>query len=358
MVAEIRNRIRQLLAEKERVLVAIEGSCTSGKSTLAEKLGREFACNVFHMDEFFLRPEQRSEARLAQPGGNVDYERFFEELLLPLLAGKPFSYRPFDCGTMALSEPVAVEPGRLTIVEGVYAMHPRFGEVYDLKIFLTVTEDTRRERILRRPAFLHKRFFEQWIPMEQQYFGTFSIPAQCHLIMDATKAEEAELEGILRAHAAHYPKMAPTDAVKLLYQNEFGGGHLIPDEKACLSYLRREYESVEQVPGAPLTEDIGNGILRVNLNALDEQRISPENLGRAFVRSAPRHRGELSMFLYKLDILRRLTGEGIFAFSPAELEVYLKEYEKAGFPPVSHSEGYREAYHPAYRVVLASLVNV
>ena len=28
------------------------------------------------------------------------------------------------------------------------------------------------------------------------------------------------------------------------------------------------------------------------------------------------------------------------------------DYEKAGFPPVSHSETYRAAYHPAYRVVL------
>ena len=186
MVVEIRNQIRKLLEEKERVVVAIEGSCASGKTTLAERLGREFDCVVLHMDDFFLRPEQRTAQRLAQPGGNVDYERFFEEVLLPLPAGKSFSYRPFDCGTMKLAEPVTVEPGRLTIVEGVYAMHPHFGDVYDLKIFLTVEENTRRERILRRPAFLHKRFFEEWIPMEQQYFDTFSIPEQCHLILDGT----------------------------------------------------------------------------------------------------------------------------------------------------------------------------
>ena len=357
MVAEIRNRIRKLLAEKERVIVAIEGSCTAGKSTLAEKLGREFACNVFHMDEFFLRPEQRTAQRLAQPGGNVDYERFYEELLLPLLAGKPFSYRPFDCGTMELAEPVTVEPGCLTIVEGVYAMHPHFGDVYDLKIFLTVDEKTRRERILRRPAFLHKRFFEQWIPMEQLYFNTFSIQDRCHLILDAAKAEAAELERILRDHAAKYPRMEPTDAVKLIYQNEFGGGHLIRDEEACMAYLRREYESVEQIPGAALTEDIGNGILRVNLAALDEKGLSPEKLGRDFIRSAPRHTGNPAVFLNKLDLLRQLTGEGIFAFSAEQLEAYLADYEKAGFPPVSHSPAYREAYHPAYRVVLSSVLN-
>ena len=48
-----------------------------------------------------------------------------------------------------------------------------------------------------------------------------------------------ELETVLKAHAARYPKMEPTDAVKLLYQNEFGGGHLIRDRESWMAYLRR-----------------------------------------------------------------------------------------------------------------------
>ena len=79
-----------------------------------------------------------------------------------------------------------------------------------------------------------------------------------------------ELERILRQHAKRYPLMQPTDAVKLIYQNEFGGGHLIRDEQACLNYLRREYDSVEKDPDMPLCEEIGNGISRVNLAALEE----------------------------------------------------------------------------------------
>lgn len=67
--------------------------------------------------------------------------------------------------------------------------------------------------------------------------------------------------------------MQPTDAVKLIYQNEFGGGHLIRDEKACLNYLCREYESVEKDASIPLCEDIGNGIVRVNLAAVKEDNL-------------------------------------------------------------------------------------
>ena len=32
------------------------------------------------MDDYFLQPYQRTEERLAEPGGNVDYERFKEEI--------------------------------------------------------------------------------------------------------------------------------------------------------------------------------------------------------------------------------------------------------------------------------------
>ena len=89
-------RIDELIMQKEQVIVAIEGNCTAGKTTLAMKLEQLYDCNVFYMDDFFLRPKQRTLKRFAEVGGNVDYERFQEEVLLPLKTGKAFTYRPFD----------------------------------------------------------------------------------------------------------------------------------------------------------------------------------------------------------------------------------------------------------------------
>ena len=160
-----------------------------------------------------------------------------------------------------------------------------------------------------------------------------------------------ELENILRTHARRYPLMQPTDAVKLIYQNEFGGGHLIRDEESCLRYLRAEYASAEKDPHAPLYEPIGNGIVRVNLAAVKEADL--EWIGKRFIRSAFQHTGSLDRFLQKLEVLRQLTGEGIFSFSAEALERYLGQYAQAGYPMVSHSEVYRQQYHPAYRIVLA-----
>ena len=161
-----------------------------------------------------------------------------------------------------------------------------------------------------------------------------------------------ELRAILIAHAKRYPLMQPTDAVKLIYQNEFGGGHLIRDEQACLNYLRREYTSVAKDPTVPLYEDIGNGIIRVNLAAVKPEDL--EQLGRAFIDSAAKHKGTMDRFLNKLEVLRKLANEGVFNFDTNALNAYLSEYEAAGYPAVSHSPKYREVYNPAYRIIRKS----
>lgn len=166
----ILDAINALLTRKESVIIAIDGKCTSGKTTLAGHLAQHYDCNVVHMDDFFLRPEQRTPERFAQIGGNIDYARFYTEVLVPLKAGIPFAYRPFLCGSQTLGDPISVAPKKLTIIEGTYSLHPYFEDPYDLKILLTVTDELQRQRILQRPRFLHGRFFNEWIPMENRYF--------------------------------------------------------------------------------------------------------------------------------------------------------------------------------------------
>ena len=161
------------------------------------------------------------------------------------------------------------------------------------------------------------------------------------------------LKTVLITHAKRYPLMQPRDAVKLIYQNEFGGGHLIRDAQTCLAYLRREYDSIAKDPNAPLCEQIGNGIVRINLAAVKPEDL--EQLGKDFIRSAAEHTGTKECFLQKLEVLRQLTAAGHFPFSIIELEDYLSEYIQSGCPMVSHSEQYRRNYAPAYRIIKRSV---
>lgn len=181
---QITDQIDLLLSRQDRVIVAIDGFCTSGKTTLAARLAESYDCCVLHMDDFFLQPHQRTPERLAEPGGNLDYERFRAEVLQPLLAGEAFSYRPYDCSLRTLSDPVEVPSRKLTVIEGSYSHHPYFENPYDLKIFLTVTPDLQRRRILERPPELQQRFFDEWIPMEHAYFSAFDIPGKADLVLN------------------------------------------------------------------------------------------------------------------------------------------------------------------------------
>ena len=68
------------------------------------------------------------------------------------------------------------------MIEGAYSMHPELSALYDLSVFLAVSPETQRRRILQRePAFKQQLFFQKWIPMENRYFQAFSIPERCDL---------------------------------------------------------------------------------------------------------------------------------------------------------------------------------
>lgn len=186
MISQILAQIR-LLPQDHPLVVAIDGRCASGKTTLAATLQQALHCPVFSLDDFFLRPEQHTPQRLAQPGGNVDYERFRREVLLPWREGKPFSYRPYDCHRQAFTQPISVTPGPLAIAEGSYSCHPQLWELEDLHLFLTVDPAVQRQRILaRNGAEDWKMFQSQWIPLEEAYFTAFSPAQRCELCFDTT----------------------------------------------------------------------------------------------------------------------------------------------------------------------------
>lgn len=180
IVQAITGRIDERLATTTRLLIAIDGRCAAGKTTLAAYLMDRYHATLIHMDDFFLRPEQRTAERLNEPGGNVDYERFLQEVLLPLRAGNAFSYRPYDCHRQTLTDPLWVEPHAVCIVEGSYSCHPTLWSYYDLHIFLTVKPDEQMRRIALRNGESHVEQFRQtWIPLEERYFTTYRIMERC-----------------------------------------------------------------------------------------------------------------------------------------------------------------------------------
>lgn len=181
---------RQILKEKTDVLkkpciVAIDGRCGSGKTTLGTLLACDLHADLLHMDDFFLQEYQRTPARYAAPGENVDHERV-EEVLKQWRLHNPFSYQKFDCTQMALGETVSLVPGNILVVEGSYCMHPQLRKYYDFCVFVTIDPSAQKKRLLQREGKEKLAVFEaRWIPLEEKYFAAFEPEKQADLVLKA-----------------------------------------------------------------------------------------------------------------------------------------------------------------------------
>ena len=159
-----------------------------------------------------------------------------------------------------------------------------------------------------------------------------------------------EFERILLAHLKRYPLMGPEDCAKLIYQSEFAGEHMIADAEKSLEWIRRELDETEACNGE-IFEEIGDGMARLHLGPAKAAGMSPGEINEKFISSAAKAKVTKEGQEQKLRLLERLCSEGYTPFSAKELSEFLAKYRAAGCPALHHSEGYRKAYAPHYRVV-------
>ena len=177
---------------KKPVRVAIDGMSAAGKSTLGAFLSDVYGANLFHMDDFFLPEERKTPERLAESGGNVDYERFRAEVAQQD-TGEAFSYRPYRChpAPAGYLPEVKVEPRALSIVEGAYSLHHALRDGYDLKVFYRIDPALQRERILARNGEdMLQRFLNEWIPLENAYIEAEGLIGLCDFVLDSSPIEK------------------------------------------------------------------------------------------------------------------------------------------------------------------------
>ncbi len=159
--------------QDKKLVINIDGNSGSGKSTLANKLSEVYDCDIIHADDFYLQEHQRTEARLKEVGGNIDYERFKDEIIENI--AKDFTYRKYDCMSKSFSSDISVSSS-LIIVEGSYSSHPYFGDYADIRVFLSIDKERQYQRILNRNGEkIFPRFKNEWIPKEDEYFEKFEI---------------------------------------------------------------------------------------------------------------------------------------------------------------------------------------
>ena len=172
------------LRGRDRLLIAIDGPCGSGKTTLAALLCRMLACPCVHMDDFHMPLARKTPERMAQPGGNSDRERLLDEVLLPWRAGRTVTYSPYDCAADNPGAPIALPASRVLVLEGSYAHHPDLARMTDVSVFVRVEREEQLRRIAARSPEKLQQFIDRWIPLEDSYFRAFQLPAPGSVVVD------------------------------------------------------------------------------------------------------------------------------------------------------------------------------
>ena len=175
-------------------------------------------------------------------------------------------------------------------------------------------------------------------------------PSRAAFIRDGYKKAELALmikcaESIkknLLSERKRRPMMTEEDAVKFAFQGMLGVGHLVPSESAALERLHTEMTGLKADPDEKLTERLSPQWFRLNLRAAKAKGLREEDIAYMLCRSAEKKpldftRRNVYNFCVKLDGSVRMK---------AAAQCVLDENRLP-----SHSDAYREAYSPAYRVL-------
>lgn len=171
-----------LKQQASKSIIALEGRCASGKTTLCQALEEKYT--ILHLDDFFLPTIRKTKERLNEIGGNIDYELVLETLIQIRKAyqnqQKKVTLQIFCCSTQTYTNrEIELKDG--VIVEGVYAFHPYFRAQLDRFAYLEVDKDTQLTRIKQRKRALD--YLNVWMPLEEIYYKHIDVYAISDIII-------------------------------------------------------------------------------------------------------------------------------------------------------------------------------
>ena len=181
---ELSSAIADRLARQTPLLIALDGRCGSGKTTLAARLAERFPQSItIHTDDFYLPPSQRVTGWENIPCANMDIRHLRDEVIEPARAGRAFSYKAYSCREGAYLPPCTLGPAPLVIVEGSYSHHPSLAPYYDIRIFVTCSAEEQARRLREREGERYPNFVKRWIPLEEGYFAQYGIEGKAEMIV-------------------------------------------------------------------------------------------------------------------------------------------------------------------------------
>ena len=177
------------------------------------------------------------------------------------------------------------------------------------------------------------------------------------LTMKMCEGPDAKIRSAVENHLAMYPKAHLQDLYKAFFQAEFGAEHIVADTASAGRYLDRELAIPDhsQVLYEPVGAD--STYYRVHLRAVQEGHITRRQLFDLFVNGvSATDSGQISLWKGKWARI-------LHVIETMDLDLPDIEPEKAAIDSLldkgeyafHHSDAFREAYEPHYRIIRRDL---
>jgi uridine kinase len=163
-------------------LVAIDGPSGAGKTVVAEALAaalrrRTGPVTVVHTDDLLDGWDDQF----------TFWPRLEAQVLGPLRAGRPGSYRRYDWVAQSFREEAVPVPARgVVIVEGVSSARAVIRPELTLSVFVTAAPDVRLARSLARDGDAMQLRLRTWREREVEFFAADGTLATADRVVDGT----------------------------------------------------------------------------------------------------------------------------------------------------------------------------
>ena len=153
---------------------------------------------------------------------------------------------------------------------------------------------------------------------------------------------------ILLSQMPRYPKMQIQDVYKLIHQAAMGSEHAIRDPQEAESWLERELQEMRTSIPEPLIDPISpdGKIIRVHLRPYVDSGRDTKNLLNAFIRTSTDFCGNIKNLEEYWDCAVQTK-----IFPTRTMNKFIQTMKSNDYPAIHHSAGYKQLYHPAYRVI-------
>ena len=165
--------------------------------------------------------------------------------------------------------------------------------------------------------------------------------------------ERDQVIKLVRWHIEQHSALGITDVYKLLYQGVLGAEHLMQDEKKAQTYLAKEWEAVPGDQNILLLEPVSvdGHVVRLNIARAKSNGISQHQVWLAFYRSVQNLSPSKTAFEQVWNLFQQSCEENLLPFDLQDVHYFTQNVRSEGFPAKHHSEAYRKANRPAYRVL-------